>query len=114
MPIALNDVSIPVSGSTMPAFMGLPDVTPAPALIIVPSVFGIIQAAKDTVEMFAANGFIAIALDVFFRTIPGPKSMADKAEFAQALERNERFDADQGQRDMEAARDYALSLGAGT
>src|SRR3984957_16859186 len=110
MPSELKDVSIPVSGGAMPAFMGLPDVAPAPALIIVPSVFGIIQAAKDTVEMFAANGYVAIVLDVFFRTIPGPKSMADKTEFAQALERNERFDADQGQRDMEAARDFALAL----
>jgi carboxymethylenebutenolidase len=106
----MNDVSIPVSGGTMPAYMGLPDLTPAPALIIVPSVFGIVQAAKDAVETFAANGYIAIVLDVFFRTIPGPKSQADKTEFAQALERNERFDADQGQRDMEAARDYALAL----
>jgi carboxymethylenebutenolidase len=90
--------------------MGLPDVAPAPALIIVPSVFGIVQAAKNTVEMFTANGYIAIVLDVFFRTIPGPKNIADKTEFAEALERNERFDADQGQRDMEAARDYALAL----
>jgi carboxymethylenebutenolidase len=110
MPAMLKDVSIPVSGGTMPAFMGLPDVTPAPALIIVPSVFGIVQAAKNTVEMFTANGYIAIVLDVFFRTIPGPKNIADKTEFAEALERNERFDADQGQRDMEAARDYALAL----
>jgi carboxymethylenebutenolidase len=110
MPIVLNAVSIPVSGGVMPAFMGLPDAPSAPALIIVPSVFGIVQAAKDTVEMFAANGFIAIVLDVFFRTIPGPKNNADKTEFAQALERNERFDADQGQRDMAAARDYALAL----
>ncbi len=110
MPIVLNDVSIPVSGGVMPAFMGFPEVTPAPAVIIVPSVFGIVQAAKDTVEMFAANGYIAIVLDVFFRTIPGPKSMADKTEFAQALQRNDRFDAGQGQRDMEAARDYALAL----
>jgi carboxymethylenebutenolidase len=110
MPTVLKDVSIPVSGGTMPGFMGLPDAAPAPAIIIVPSVFGIVQAAKNTVEMFTANGYITIVLDVFFRTIPGPKNIADKTEFAQALERNERFDAAQGQRDMEAARDYALSL----
>jgi carboxymethylenebutenolidase len=94
----------------MPAFMGLPDARPAPALIIVPSVFGIVEAAKNAVEMYAANGYIAIVLDVFFRTIPGPKNIADETEFAQALERNDRFDADLGQRDMEAARDFALAL----
>jgi carboxymethylenebutenolidase len=110
MPIELKDVSIPVSGAVMPAFMGLPDSVSAPAIIIVPSVFGIVQAAKNTVEMFAANGYITIVLDVFFRTIPGPKNNADQTEFAQALERNEHFDAVQGQRDMEAARDYALAL----
>jgi carboxymethylenebutenolidase len=110
MPIELKDVSIPVAGGAMPAFIGLPGVASAPALVIVPSVFGVIQAAKDVVETFAANGYIAIALDVFFRTIPGPKNIADKTEFAQALERNAHFDAEQGQRDMEVARDYALAL----
>jgi carboxymethylenebutenolidase len=94
----------------MPAFLTLPETRPAPALVIVPSVFGVGAVARETGKTFAEHGFITLTLDVFFRTIPGPLNMADKAEFAKALERNERFDAETGQRDMAAARDFALAL----
>ncbi|HEV8022326.1 MAG TPA: dienelactone hydrolase family protein [Candidatus Lustribacter sp.] len=110
MPIVAKDITIPVAGGTMPAFLTLPETRPAPALVIVPSVFGVGAVARETGKTFAEHGFITLTLDVFFRTIPGPLNMADKAEFAKALERNERFDAETGQRDMAAARDFALAL----
>src|SRR5271170_7025589 len=107
MPIVAKDITIPVAGVEMPAYLTLPEAAPAPALVIVPSVFGVGAVARENGKTFAAHGFITLTLDVFFRTIPGPLNMADKAEFAKALERNERFDADAGQRDMMAARDFA-------
>ena len=110
MPIVAKDITIPVAGGAMPAFLTLPEVRPAPALVIVPSVFGVGAVARENGKTFAEHGYITLTLDVFFRTIPGPLNMADKAEFAKALERNERFDADAGQRDMAAARDFALAL----
>jgi carboxymethylenebutenolidase len=110
MPVVTRDVVIPVAGGGMPAYMTLPAVTPAPALVIVPSVFGIGAVAKETAKTFAENGYITLTLDVFFRTSPGPKNMADKNAFAEAIDRAEKFDHQGGQRDMEAARDYALAL----
>jgi carboxymethylenebutenolidase len=110
MPIVAKDITIPVAAGDMPAYMTLPEAVQAPALVIVPSVFGVGAVARRTGQTFAEHGYITLTLDVFFRTIPGPLNMADKAEFAKALERNQRFDADAGQRDMAAARDYALAL----
>lgn len=110
MPVETKDVTIPVAGGDMPAYMGMPAVLPAPAIVIVPSVFGIGAAARDTVETFAENGYITITLDVFFRTSPGPKDMSEKNAMAEAIERAERFDHARGQQDMTAARDYALAL----
>lgn len=110
MPIVAQDITIPVAGGDMPAFLTLPETAPAPALVIVPSVFGVGAFAREAAKTFAAHGYITLTLDVFFRTIPGPLNMADEAEFAKALERNARFDAERGQRDMAAARDYALAL----
>jgi carboxymethylenebutenolidase len=110
MLVVTKDVTIPVASGGMPAYMTLPAVTPAPAIVIVPSVFGIGAVAKETAKTFAENGYITLTLDVFFRTNPGPKNMADKNAFAEAVERAAKFDHEGGQRDMEAARDYALAL----
>lgn len=110
MPVVTKDVTIPVDGGAMPAYVAMPEATPAPAIVIVPSVFGIGAVAKETAKTFADNGYITLTLDVFFRTSPGPKDMSDKNAFALAVERAEKFDHKGGQRDMEAARDYALAL----
>ena len=110
MPIVTRNITIPVAGGALPAYLTLPAVTPAPALVIVPSVFGVGDVARDNGNTFAEHGFITLTLDVFFRTIPGPLNMAEKGDFEKALHRNDIFDADQGQRDMTAARDYALAL----
>jgi carboxymethylenebutenolidase len=110
MPVVTKEIAIPVAGGDMPAYMGVPAVLPAPAIVIVPSVFGIGAVARDTVKTFAENGYITIVLDVFFRTSPGPKDMSDKDAFAQAVGRSESFDHERGRKDMTAARDYALAL----
>jgi carboxymethylenebutenolidase len=111
MPNAARDITIPVGGTgQMPAVAAYPAAVPAPAIVIVPSVFGIGQVARDTVEMFAAAGYLTITLDMFFRTAPGPLDMRDKDAFAKAVDRAQRFDHEQGQRDIERVRDYVLAL----
>jgi len=111
MPNAGRDLTIPVGGAgEMPAYAAYPDALPAPAIVIVPSVFGIGQVARDTVDMFAANGYLTFSLDMFFRTAPGPLDMRDKDAFAKAVDRATHFDHAQGQRDIERVRDYVLAL----
>lgn len=111
MPSAAHEITIPVGGvDAMPACAAYPEAGPAPAIVIVPSVFGIGKVARDTVEMFAANGYVTITLDMFFRTAPGPLDMSDKDAFAKAVDRANRFDHEQGQKDIAKVRDYVLAL----
>jgi carboxymethylenebutenolidase len=110
MPLETKDVAIPVAGASMPAFMAVPADLPAPALVIVPSIFGVGAVARETATTFARNGYLTIVLDVFFRTSPGPKNMSDGNAMADAFARADAFDHERGQRDMTAARDYALAL----
>lgn len=115
MPIAPQDILIPAAGPAgadlLPACAAFPAAVPAPAIVIVPSVFGIGRAARDTVAMFASNGYITVTLDMFFRTAtPGPLDMSQPDAFAKAVERAGRFDHEQGQKDILAARDYVLAL----
>jgi carboxymethylenebutenolidase len=102
------DITIPVPGGMMPAYIAVPAVTPAPALVLIPSVFGIAPGVRDTIDRYAENGFLTIGLDVYFRTVPGPKDRDIKAEFEEALARNKAYDHEAGVRDLAAVRDYAL------
>ena len=110
MPLVTKDITIPAGGGEMPAFMAVPAVLPAPALVIVPSIFGVGAVARETATTFADNGYLTLVLDVFFRTSPGPKNIADPNAMVDAIGRAESFDHDRGLRDMTAARGYALAL----
>jgi carboxymethylenebutenolidase len=103
------DTTIPVPGGKMPAYIAVPKVTPAPALVLIPSVFGVVPVVRDTIDRFAENGFLTIGLDVYFRTVPGPKDRDIKTEFDEALARNKAYDHETGVIDLAAVRDYALA-----
>jgi len=106
---ATLDTTIPVPGGSMPAYVAVPATTPAPALVLIPSVFGVVPNVRATIDRYAEHGFLTIGPDVYFRTIPGPKNRENKAEFDAALDRNKRYDHEQGVRDLAAVRDYALA-----
>jgi carboxymethylenebutenolidase len=108
-----RDITIPSSdGGAIPAYIAMPAQTPAPAIVIVPHVFGNDVNTLHWADRFAERGFITIAPDVFWRTIPGAMNPEVPEERAKATERNKQFDRDAGQRDIAAVRDYALALAA--
>jgi carboxymethylenebutenolidase len=97
-------------GGEIPAYVAMPPTVPAPAVVIVASVFGVDDATREWADRYAAHGFIAIAPDFFWRTIPGPMRPDVVDERAKATERNQRFDRDAGARDIASVRDYARAL----
>jgi carboxymethylenebutenolidase len=52
----------------MPAFLAVPDgAANAPAVIVIHERYGLVQHTRDLAERFAADGFVAIAPDLYFR-----------------------------------------------
>jgi carboxymethylenebutenolidase len=93
-------------GGTFDAYLTLPERRPAPALIIVSSIFGVTGGVKQTMARYAERGFIAIAPDFFWRTTPGPLTAAQSAL---AEGRLAGYDINDGIDDMRRTRD-ALAL----
>lgn len=89
-------------GGAFDAYLALPECGPAPAIIVVSSIYGVTQGLKDTVDRYARRGFIAIAPDVFWRTQPGPLE-GNRREEAQA--RLDAYRIDEGMDDLRAVRD---------
>ena len=111
METAARDITIPsADGGAIPAYISMPAVVPAPALVIVAAIMGVDAGARAWADRYAESGFITVAPDFFWRTIPGPLRRDVPEEAAQMKERNKNFDRDACVRDIASVRDYLRAL----
>jgi carboxymethylenebutenolidase len=89
-------------GGTFEAYVVLPDTRPAPAIIVVSSIYGVTTGLKHTMDRYAARGFIAIAPNFFWRVGGGPLNDSQR-ETAEA--RIKGYDNEDGVDDMRRTRD---------
>jgi carboxymethylenebutenolidase len=68
----------------------------APGILLITAIFGVDQEMKELSDAWAADGFLVSTPDIFWRQIPGPT-----ADMMVAFERYEKFDPDQGLKDIE-------------
>lgn len=80
---------VAVEGGEVPVRVCIGAKTPSPALLIVPSIFGIAEDLEEQMKQLAQGGFTVAALDPFWRVEPGP--LAYDA-FEKALGRMQRMD----------------------
>jgi carboxymethylenebutenolidase len=67
-------------GRAFEAYLALPPAGPAPAIVIVPSIFGVTDAFKVSLDRYASKGFVVVAPDVFWRTHPGGLTPEQRTE----------------------------------
>jgi carboxymethylenebutenolidase len=86
------------------AYAAEPQATPAAAIIVIQEIFGVNEGIRRKCDNWAANGYLALAPDLFWRLEPGVELDPDVPDqFSRALELMGRFDQDQGVIDIEAA-----------
>jgi carboxymethylenebutenolidase len=95
-------IRIDAADGSFDAYLALPQERPAPALIVVSSIYGVNNGLKQTIERYARRGYIVIAPDIFWRTQPGPLEGNSRAD-AQA--RLNAYQIDPGMDDLRATRD---------
>ncbi len=71
--VVIEDISLNVSdGTTMAAFAARPkDTASFPAIIVFQEAYGVNAHIRDVTERLAAEGFVAVAPELFHRTAPG-------------------------------------------
>lgn len=85
------------------AWCARPAGPPRAAIVVIQEIFGVNTGIRRKCERLAADGYLALAPDLFWRIEPGVELDPDvEAEFQQALGLMGRFDQDQGVRDLEA------------
>jgi len=108
----MTSVTIPtLEGDThFTGYIARPQGPAKAAVIVIQEIFGVNPGIRQKCDKLAAEGYIALAPDLFWRLKPGIELDPDvEAEFAQALDWMGKFDQDAGIRDIQAAINFLRS-----
>ncbi len=85
------------------AYVSLPAQTPAPAVLVIQEIFGVNKNLRVICDNLAAQGYVAICPDLFWRQEPGIQ-LTDRteAEWAKAFQLYQGFNIDKGIDDLKA------------
>lgn len=98
-------VTIPTldGDASFSAYVARPEGAPKAAIIVIQEIFGVNPGIRSKCDSWAAQGYLAVAPDLFFRMKPGIELDPDvEAEFNQALDYFGRYNPDDGVKDIEA------------
>src|SRR5438552_377531 len=85
------------------AYVARPQADQAPAIVVIQEIFGVNKVMRDICDGLAAQGFVAVCPDLFWRIEPGI-DITDQsdAEWKRAFELFNAFDVDAGINDIAA------------
>src|SRR5512142_1630238 len=94
-------ISITTPDGAFSAYVARPKAAKAPAVVVIQEIFGVNQVMRDITDGLAAQGYLAICPDLFWRIEPGV-DITDKseAERKKAFELFNAFDVDNGVKDI--------------
>jgi len=85
------------------AYVARPAAQKAPAVVVIQEIFGVNKVMRDIADDLAAQGYLAICPDLFWRIEPGVDiTDQSEAEWKKAFELFNAFDVDQGVKDIAA------------
>ena len=85
------------------AWLAEPKGTPRGAIVVIQEIFGVNEGIRRKCDHWAGLGYLALAPDLFWRLEPGIELDPDAPdEFQMALGHMQKFNQDQGIRDIEA------------
>ena len=91
-------------GGSFSAYVALPSAGRGPGLVVAQEIFGVNQVMRDLCDGFAAQGYVALCPDLFWRQEPGI-DITDQTdgEWARAFELYKGFDEAAGVADLQVA-----------
>ena len=96
-----NQITIESRDGKFHAYISRPVKTPAPAVVVLQELFGVNADIRTTCDELAAQGFLAVAPDLFWRQEPGVDlSVTSDADWDHGLRLYQAYDRDAGVRDI--------------
>src|SRR5271156_2520013 len=83
------------------AYVARPEILPAPAIVVIQEIFGVNADLRDTCDELAAQGYLGVSPDLFWRMEPGvDMSAQSEAEWKKGFALYTAFDYDAGVADI--------------
>ncbi|ODT88233.1 dienelactone hydrolase family protein [Phenylobacterium sp. SCN 70-31] len=96
-------ISIKTPDGDFSAYVARPAAATAPAVVVIQEIFGVNQVMRDITDGLAAQGYLAICPDLFWRIEPDIDiTDQSEAEWKKAFELFNAFDTDLGVKDLQA------------
>src|SRR5678816_4063876 len=96
-------ITIKTPDGEFSAYVARPGVTKAPAVVVIQEIFGVNQVMRDITDGLAAQGYLAICPDLFWRIEPDIDiTDQSEAEWKRAFELFNAFDVETGVKDIQA------------
>jgi carboxymethylenebutenolidase len=96
--IAANDAS-----GTFQAYLSLPPSGKGPGLVIAQEIFGVNQTMRDAADVYAAEGYVVLVPDLFWRQEAGIQLGYTTADWQRAFGFYQGFSEDKGVEDLQAS-----------
>lgn len=105
-------ITITTPDGSFGAYVARPATSPAASIVVLQEIFGINADMRSHCDVLAAQGYIAVCPDLFWRLEPGVElSDRSQAEWARAMALYKAFDVDTGVQDIAATMVAARTLG---
>ncbi|MCF1365271.1 dienelactone hydrolase family protein [Burkholderia cenocepacia] len=98
-------IDIPTGNDSFGGYLALPKRGKGPAVIIIQEIFGVNAHIRAVADQYAADGFVALAPDVFWRTQPRVELTYEGADRDKGIELMKKTDVGLAVADIGAAAD---------
>ena len=93
------------------AYVARPAAASAPVVVVIQEIFGVNQVMRDLTDGYAAQGYLAVCPDLFWRIEPGIDiTDQSEAEWKRAFELFNAFDVEKGVEDLAATIDQVRDM----
>ncbi|BBU28879.1 carboxymethylenebutenolidase [Burkholderia sp. THE68] len=103
-------IDIPADGDSFQGYLALPKTGTGPAVIILQEIFGVNGHIRSVADQYAADGYVALAPDVFWRTQPRVELGYEGADREKAMELLQKTQLDAAVADVGAAANALRAL----
>ncbi|MSO72901.1 MAG: dienelactone hydrolase family protein [Rhodospirillaceae bacterium] len=100
--MAGKDIAITGKDGSFGGYLATPGSGKGPGVVVIQEIFGINPWVRSVTDWYASQGYMALALDLFWRIKPGVQLDPTKeAEFKTGLEYYNKFSVDKGVEDIQ-------------
>lgn len=101
-------------GQEFSSYLCQPSSGKGPGLLLIQEIFGVNSHIKDIADLYAQEGFVVLAPDLFWRLEPGVELSYTNKDFAKGLELYSKLDMNQALSDLGDATDVLRKMPAVT